>query len=96
MAEIIRVVHWDKHQHYKANGKSTKPHWIKLYRDLLGRYDYQNLSERDRSALIGFFLLAAETGNEIPYDIPWIKRKLAIRRAPPVDTLVASGYIEIV
>lgn len=88
----IRVVNWKRHQHYTTD----KPPWIKVYRDLLGDYDYQQLSERDRSALVGFFLLAAETGNEIPNDVAWIKRKLAIGRQPPFEELVSRGFIEFV
>ena len=90
----IRVVNWDRHQHYK-NGKLKGPaQWIKLHRELLGNYDFQQLPERDRFCVVGFYLLAAEKHNKIPEDIPWIKRKLAIRRHPPIDTLIASGFLE--
>jgi len=87
---VIRVVNWERHQHYKKH----RPPWIKLYRDLLGDYEYQSLCEKDRAAMVGFFLLAAETGNEIPDDTVWLKRKLAITRQPPIETLIASGFLE--
>ena len=68
---MIHVVNWERHQHYKAdNGKKPKkPPWIKLYRDLLGDYAFQCLPEKDRFVLVGFYLLAAETNNEIPEDM---------------------------
>ena len=91
---VLRVRNWDRFQHYKVGKLKGAPMWIRLYRDLLGNYDYQQLSERDRAALIGFYLIAAETDNEIPNDPEWIKRKLAIRRRPPIAELVSSGFLE--
>ena len=84
-----------RHMPVLKNGKLKGPaKWIKLHRDLLGNYDFQQLPERDRYCVVGFYLLAAESHNKIPEDIPWIKRKLAIKRHPPIDALVASGFLE--
>ncbi len=93
---MLQVVNWKRHQHYKAKDESKpqKAPWIKLYRDLLGDYAFQCLSEKDRFALVGFFLLAAETDNKIPDDLPWIRRKLAINRTPPVSELIDAGFLE--
>jgi hypothetical protein len=87
----LHVVEWDKYHHYKGK---KKPPWIKLYRELLGRYRFQKLSERDRFVLVGFFLLAAETDNAIPEDVQWIKGKLGITRCPPIEKLIDAGYLE--
>jgi len=67
---MIKVVNWEKHQHYKK----PKPIWIKVYRDLLTDYEFASLDPVEKWTLIGIWLLAAETGNKIPNDVKWLQR----------------------
>ena len=64
--ECLRVRNWDKFQHYKD--KSGSVPWIKSYASILSDYDFLDLPEVDQGRLMKLWLLAARTGNRIPYD----------------------------
>ncbi len=85
----IRICGWERFQHY---GKRNPP-WIKLYRDLLGDYEFGALNPSEKWSLIGLWLLAASTGNEIPNDEKWLKRQLGV--VPPLSKLETLGFIEV-
>ena len=88
--EYLKVKNWERFQHFKKG----KPPWIKLYRDLLGSYQFMNLSETDRWCLVGLWILAAETNNSIPCDPKWLQIRLTLYHRPKIDLLVSQGFIE--
>lgn len=90
-AGTIRVTDWNKHQHYKK----SKPPWIKLYREVLTDYDVTGLEPWERWCLVGLWLIAAETDNEIPADPHWLRARLVIDKDPPLEKLQALGFIEV-
>ena len=68
--EYFSVNNWDKFQHYK----DRNPPWIRLYTALLDDYKFQKLAKNNQRVLILLWLVAAKTGNEIPFDIPYLER----------------------
>ena len=67
----IRVVNFEELQHYKS--KPTYP-WIKLHCKLLTNRAFMSLPAESFRLGIIFWILASETGNEIPYhpdDLAW-------------------------
>lgn len=81
---------WDRFQHYKK----PKPVWIKLYRDLLRDYAFMQLSESERWIVIGLWIIAAETGNEIPDDPEYIRTSLKLKRPPDLEKFSRLGFIQ--
>ena len=89
----IWVVHnWGKFQHYKQ--EQGKPPWIKLYRDLLRDHAFMQLPESERWVVIGLWIIAAETGNQIPDDPTYLKATLNLRRRPNLEKFERLGFIE--
>ena len=84
------IKNWDRFQHYKK----PKPVWIKLYRDLLRDYAFMQLSEADRWVVIGLWIIAAETNNQIPDDPEYIRASLNLKRKPDLERLSTLGFIE--
>jgi len=90
--QIIRIVNWAKFQHYK----DRNPPWIKLHRELLISRTWLTADDASRVLAIVCMVLAAETGNKIPLDIAYIKRRAYLNQDPDFAQLVASQFIEIV
>jgi len=88
---MITINGWEKYQHYKKD----KPTWVKLYRDLLGKYEWMSLDPVERVALISLWLLAAETGNSIPNDPTWLQHRMSLPRNPDLSALEQAGFISI-
>jgi hypothetical protein len=55
---------WTKFQHYQSGKRN--PDWIKLYRGLLDDIDWHLLDPKAAKALVMLWLLASETGGELP------------------------------
>jgi hypothetical protein len=55
---------WTKFQHYQSGKRN--PDWIKLYRGLLDDIDWHLLDPRAAKALVMLWLLASESGGELP------------------------------
>lgn len=84
----MKVKNWKKHQHYNK----PKPPWIKLHRDILNDYDFQKLKPSEKWTVIGLWLIAAETDNEIPDDPQWLKNRLGLTMDIDLDTLYSTGF----
>lgn len=83
------VKNWEEFQQYK----DREPKWIKLHRGLLRDYDFGVLSDKQKGQLMLIWLLAAETGNKVPYDAEWIKTQTQMREKPDLEQLVTSGFL---
>src|SRR5262249_40129317 len=90
--QIIRVVNWAKFQHYK----DRNPPWIKLHRELLISRTWLTADDASRVLAIVCMVLAAETGNKIPLDIAYIKRRAYLNQEPDFPQLIPSQFSEIV
>lgn len=92
MSGFIRVVNWDKMQHYK----DRSPPWIKLHRDLLTSETWVSSSNDDRVLAIAIMMLAADTDNRIPASPRYIQRRAYLDNAPDLSGLLALNFIEII
>ena len=89
---LIHVVNWREFQHY---GK-RKPPWIKLYRDVLVNFEIMSLEPWERWCLVGLWLIASETDNQIPANIAWLRHRLGLAHNPPLAKLQELGLIEVI
>lgn len=89
--KVIKLVNWDKYQHYK----DRNPPWIKLYRDIHRNYEFSNLP--DASKLLAFCLMpiAADQNNRIPHDLNWLKKEAGIKGKIDLKPLQVIGFIEV-
>lgn len=91
---VIRIKNWTKFQHYR----DRKPLWIKLHRELMDDYDFQQLSDGSRALAPMLWLLASEyTNGEIPYDpamICWRMHYAPEKLAKCLDELKLHGFAE--
>ena len=88
----IHIPSWDRHQHYKDK---TRPAWIKLHTSLLHDDEWLNLTEGQRSALIGIWLLYASTARHLAANTSSLSRQLGQRvSSRTLDALNHAGFIE--
>lgn len=84
------VRNWARFQHYKGQ---DSPPWIKLYRDLLNDYEFNQLSELERGRLMRIWLLAASDGGRIPNDSKWVAQKIGAKSLD-LDSFIVAGFLE--
>lgn len=90
MASFLRVRNLGKYQHYR----DRNPPWVKLHRDLLEDYDFEQLPDATKAHAMLLLLLASRLGNEIPNDPDWIARKIGARSKVDVAKLLESRFLE--
>jgi hypothetical protein len=90
LMKYLRIRNFERFQHYK----DRRPPWIKLYRDLWSDPAFFELSLQDRYFLISFFVVASQNENKIPANEHWLQREMAVRCKIPIESLVASGWLE--
>ncbi len=90
--KFIRIVNWDRFQHYK----DRNPPWIKLHRELLTSRTWATSDDASRVLAIALMMLAAATGNKIPLDPTYIRRVAYLNQDPDLSGLLATEFIEIV
>lgn len=91
-SQFIRIVNWDRFQHYK----DRNPPWIKLHRELLTSETWVSASNEGRVLAIAIMMLAAATGNEIRADTRYLRRVAYLDFEPDLNELVKLGFVEIV
>ena len=74
----IRVVNWEKYQHYK----NRRPPWIKLYTKLLDNYEFSCLQDASKMHLIAIWLLASKNDGILPNDPLFLKEKCSLQNNP--------------
>lgn len=62
----MRIKNWSRFQHYKSGKNSSKPEWIKLYRNLLDDIEWHDLDGLDAKVLVMLWMLASENGGALP------------------------------
>lgn len=92
MAQLIRIINFEKFQHYT----DRRPPWIKLYRDLWDDPRFFDLPNDERYLLIGLFVLASQHENKLEIKQEWLKAKLLTKKAIPIQKLIDTGWIEYV
>lgn len=89
--KYIRVVNWEKFQHYKHRN----PPWIRLYNSLLEKPEFELMPDASKFHFIAITLLASQCDNEMPLDLKWLERKMFSSEPISIETLVNSGFIEV-
>lgn len=90
MASFLRVRSLSKYQHYR----DRNPPWVKLHRDLLEDYDFEQLPDVTKAHALLLLLLASRLENEIPNDADWIARKIGARSKVDIAKLLESRFLE--
>lgn len=91
MPAFIRILNWERYQHYK----DRHPPWIKLHREILTSQTWVGASDASRVLAIAIMVLASETGNEIPNDPAFIRRRAFLNSDPDFTELLSLNFIEI-
>lgn len=87
---FLRVVNFDKWQHYK----NRNPPWIKLYNGLLDNYEFAQLPDATKWHFIASTLLASRSNNKIPDDAAWVARMIGATEPVDIDALVSAGFLD--
>jgi len=90
MGGFLRVRNLGKYQHYR----NRNPPWVKLHRDLLEDYEFEQLPDATKAHAMLLLLLAARLENEIPNDPEWIARKIGARSRVEVAKLLEARFLE--
>lgn len=69
----LTVKDWNRFQHYGLRN----PPWIKLHRAVLDNYSFCALPDNVKGHLMLLWLLASQGNGKIPYDVPFLERKLS-------------------
>jgi hypothetical protein len=89
--KYIAILNANRLQHYKQRN----PPWIKLYRDIFNDPDFQALSDSARIQLLFLETLAPEFDNKIPYDLEYLKRRLATKERFQIPALERAGFVKV-
>jgi len=87
----ISIPTWGKYQHYSKRN----PPWIKLYRETLTSQTWISGTDASRVLMIAIMMLASETGNMIPNDPEYIRRRAFLNSKVDLSHLISCGFIEI-
>ena len=71
---VLTIRGYDRLQHFNK----PRPPWIKIYRDLPLDYPFINLQEDAKLTFVFLTIVASEHDNRIPYDIEFLRKRLAI------------------
>ena len=91
--KYLSVAHWEKLQYHK---KLENPPWTRLHQAWLTDYGFSQLSLQQWGVLFGMHMLAARTGNKIPYDPAWIAKQFSKRSSPVskvILNLISTGFL---
>lgn len=87
----LRIRNLEKYQHYR----DRNPPWVKLHRDLLENYEFEQLPDATKAHALLLLLLAARIGNVIPIDPLWIGRKIGALSPVDLTQLLKAGFLEV-
>jgi len=87
----LTIKNWKQFQQYK----DRDPKWIKLHRDILNDYEFDQLTEIQQNHLMKIWLLASKLDNKIPNDSIWIARQIGAKSKVDIKQLVTSGFIVV-
>lgn len=89
MSKFLSVKNWSDFQHYK----DRTPPWIKLHNSLLDSYEFECLPDASKAHLLCIWMLASRTGNKIPNNAEWIKKKIGASSKVDLDLLIESEFL---
>jgi hypothetical protein len=86
--KFLKVKNWDQFQHY---GKRNPP-WIKLHRALLDDYAFCALTDVAKGHLMLLWLFASQADGMIPFDVPFLERKLSCTGID-LNLFIEAGFL---
>ena len=89
MDSYLTIKNWNQFQQYK----DRDPKWIKLHRDILNDYEFDQLTEIQQNHLMKIWLLASKLDNKIPHDTTWIGRQIGAKSKVDIKQLVTHGFL---
>lgn len=87
--DFFRIKNWERFQHYKERN----PPWIKFHTVVLDDPQIYALSEPQRCHLFQIWLLAARTGNLIPYDPDFVANRIGAKSPVDLEYFKIHGFI---
>jgi hypothetical protein len=91
LKQYVRIVNWDRFQHYKHRD----PPWIKLHNTLLEDPGVAALPDATKAHLFGLWLLASRSENKIPADPAFIGKRINATTKVDLRALMLLGFIEL-
>lgn len=93
---FLRVRNFEKFQHYNLKNLKGDPHpsWIKIYYKLLHDRRFYRLPDAQKFHVVGFFLLASQHDNKLPFDLDWIQDEMNATDKIDLQAMLDSRFIE--
>lgn len=96
--DYITIKNWERYQHF-TDGRPVK--WVKVYVDLLDKYDregkenaWRNLSDKAVRLCVALWLLRGRYEN-IPNDSAWIEAQTGVAPKFAVQELIQCGFVTL-
>ncbi len=89
--KYFRMTGFERSQHYR----DRRPPWIKLHVELLDDFAFTTLPDHAKSHVTLLSLLASKIDNRIPWDIPFLTRKIGATVKIDLQMLADKGFIEV-
>ena len=89
MTKYICVKNWEEFQHYS----NRTPPWIKLHNSLLDDYEFECLTDIQKGHLLCIWMLASRTGNKIPNNPTWVKKKIGASSNVDLQALIDAEFL---
>lgn len=84
----LSIKNWNTFQHYAKRN----PPWIKLHRAILDDYAFCSLPDVSKGHLMLLWLFASQNNGMVPYDVPFLERKLFVTGLD-LDRLIQAGFL---
>ncbi len=89
--QYVSIPNWAALQHYKER----RAPWIKLYVDMLARYEFACLQDASKAHLLCIWMLAAEYDNRIPLDPAWVAKRIFATEPVDFAALIDAGFLVV-
>lgn len=89
--QYVSIPNWAALQHYKER----RAPWIKLYVDMLARYEFACLQDASKAHLLCIWMLAAEYDNRIPMDPAWVAKRIFATEPVDFAALIDAGFLVV-
>ncbi len=87
--QYFSVRNFEKYQH----GHTRDYPWIKLHKSIINDHDFMRLPEVNRWHYLGLLVVASQTNNCIPLDVPYLKNMLHCQDQMELTPLFKAGFL---
>lgn len=94
----MKYIHIKNLEKYNPGYKDRELIWCKIYFSMINSsYDFEKINDIDKWRLIALIMLEIQAKKPIPYDEPWLQRKISTDKRPISKTMhVLHNFIEFV